>query len=288
VTSRARSLARLLFSSTALIGACVVCAPARADDSEACVSAAEESQPLRREGHLRLARGKLLFCARPTCPSVVSNDCKTWLADVEGSLASISLRVTDGAAHEIADARVSIDGEAVTREDRGVVFLEPGKHHLHVERSGSITVDRELALRASEHDKPVAVELLPSPDVSPRSSAGAPSHPETQSGGAPASAYVLGAVGLVAMGAGAYFWVTGRSDYASLKSSCGVTSSCAESDVSAMKKKLEIGDVVFGVGLLSLGAGLYVGLSSSPSSSSGMVVQPMLGGASLSFTGRLL
>ncbi|MFI5297541.1 MAG: hypothetical protein ACHREM_05530, partial [Polyangiales bacterium] len=65
--------------------------------------------------------------------------------------------------------------------------------------------------------------------------------------GPPTIAYVLGGVGLVALGSFTYFGLSGRSDVSSLRASCGLY--CSDSDVSAAHRKLYVADA----SLLDLG-----------------------------------
>ncbi len=61
-----------------VVAAVAVCAKpqaARADVANECMVAAEQSQPLRRDGKLIAARRKLLECERTACPAFVRDDC---------------------------------------------------------------------------------------------------------------------------------------------------------------------------------------------------------------------
>ena len=66
--------------------------PALAIDKVTCVDAAEAGQRLRKEGHLVSARDRLVVCASPECPEVVSQDCTGWLGQVQRSLASVIVK----------------------------------------------------------------------------------------------------------------------------------------------------------------------------------------------------
>jgi hypothetical protein len=69
--------------------------------------------------------------------------------------------------------------------------------------------------------------------------------------------YVLGALGLGAIGAGTYFEVAGLSKRSQLDSSCRATHTCAVSDVDTARNLTRAGDVSLGAGaLMLLGAGI--------------------------------
>jgi hypothetical protein len=85
-----------------------------------------------------------------------------------------------------------------------------------------------------------------------------------KSRGVPALAWLLGAGGVALGGGGIALWVVGKSEKSTLDSGCGTTSSCAHGDIVASRSKLIVGDILVGAGLLSLGAGLYIVLTSKP------------------------
>ena len=75
----------------------------------------------------------------------------------------------------------------------------------------------------------------------------------------PLPAYVLGALGLVALGVSTYFEIRGWSDLSSLRRTCAPH--CLQSMVDQSRTELRIGDVSGGIGLLSLGGATWVVLS---------------------------
>lgn len=261
---------------------------ARADEADLCAAAAEESQPLRRAGKLRVTREKLLLCARASCPVIVATDCRTWLAEVEGELASIVIRATDGAGGELVDVQLSVDGAPlVERVGKAPIFLEPGKHRLRFARAGAEPVEQDIALRPGERGRELAVTLRARVTAPTAIASPAPPPPRETTNGAPVGPWIVGSLGLAAMGVGTYFWVAGRTDFADLRASCGATRTCRQSDVDRVQGKLLAGDVVFGAGVLALGAALVWGLSSSSRPAAGLDVHPLPGGGFVTYAASL-
>jgi len=77
--------------------------PARADEVAACVKSAENAQTERSAHRLRAARERLLACAQASCPSVVRNDCATWLSEVDQLLPSVVVQARDTRGLELFD-----------------------------------------------------------------------------------------------------------------------------------------------------------------------------------------
>ena len=86
------------------------------------------------------------------------------------------------------------------------------------------------------------------------------------SGGVPVMTYVLGGVGVVALGGFAYFRITGVNDYNAKNEEC--SPNCNPDDVDPIRKKFTYSYVSLGVGIASLAgaaAFYFVGRSGSPS-----------------------
>ncbi len=243
---------------------------ARADTTDQCIASAEEAQRLRRVARLRAARQELISCARGVCPAAIARDCKRWLTEVEGSLPSIVVRVVDSGGHDVTDARVFVDGDpTIASADGRAVPLDPGERTVSAERNG-VRASASIVVAAGEHERLITLRMpdanvpsAPAP-AAPRASI----HPLT---------WVLGGVGVVATGAGVYFWMDGRSDRSSLFATCGVSRTCSAGDKERAQTKLVVGDLLFAGGLAALGAAVFVGISSvrvaaSPTAGGGVVV----------------
>lgn len=240
---------------------------ARADVTDRCIASAENAQRLRRDARLRAARDELIACAREGCPAAIARDCKRWLAEVEGSLPSIVVRVVDADGHDLADALVTVDREPEgVRADGRALPLDPGEHTLTAERGGR-TARATIVVAAGEHERLITLRMPVETAATP-----APARPTISP-----LTWVLGGAGLVATGAGALFWMEGRSDRSSLFATCGVSRTCTADDRDRAQTKLVVGDLLFAGGLVALGAAVVVGITSvrvgaSPTAGGGVVV----------------
>ena len=78
--------------------------------------------------------------------------------------------------------------------------------------------------------------------------------------GLPASVYILGGLGIVALGSFGYFGVTAIRQRDDLESDCAP--GCSQDDKDSVDRKLLIADISLGVAVLSLGAATWIALSS--------------------------
>jgi hypothetical protein len=103
----------------------------------------------------------------------------------------------------------------------------------------------------------------------------------------PAATWVLGALGIAALGTGIAMWVVGLGERSDLYNApCSQTHTCAQSAIDSSHTKLVIGDIAFGAGLVALGAATWIAVTSRPAEapSNGHVeVRPLTGGAYVSY-----
>lgn len=241
---------------------------ARADATDRCIASAEKAQRLRRDARLRAAREELIGCAREACPSAIARDCKRWLGEVEASLPSVVVRVVDAEGRDVPDALVSIDAEPGAKADGRALPIDPGEHAIVAEHGG-VTTRTSIVVASGEHERLITLRLGGARATSPAPVAPSPSI-------APLT-WVLGGVGLVAAGAGVFFWLDGRSDRASLFATCGVSRTCTTDDKDRAQTKLVVGDVLVATGVVALGAAVVVGITSvrvgaSPTAGGGVLV----------------
>lgn len=228
------------------------------DDKKACIASSEKAQQLRADGKLIASRQELLVCARDVCPGVIRKDCAKWLGELEDALPSIVLGAKDGKGHDLEDVRVSIDGTQVTSSlDGKAVPIDPGPHVLLFQHAGSTDVEDKIVVREGEKNRFVTVTIhVPgddAPDV-PAGGAASPAEPAPRT--VPTATWILGGVGVAALGSFAFFGLKGKSDESSLRSSCAPA--CSDSDVSAVHTKYVIADVSLLVSVASLGVAAYL------------------------------
>lgn len=264
-----------------------------ATDAEECVSAAEESQPLRTDGKLTAAREKLLVCARPGCPDFVRADCTRWLAEVENVLPSVVFRVVDDKGKDVTDVRVLVDGKVIAEKlDGRPVAVDPGEHVFTYEAPGLAPVSERLLVRQGEANRLVSVSMGPPASARAAAPPAEPPAPTEESGAKiPLASWVLGGAGLVSLGVGAVFLASGKGDHSDMESGCAKTRSCSQSEVDSAKTKLLVGDVAVGVGIVGIGAAIVLALVSKDEpapkpAATRLEVKPVTGGAFATFGAR--
>jgi hypothetical protein len=256
--------------------------PASAADSDArkaCFRSYELGQRLRRDGRMREARERLIACASDACPAGIRTDCAQWLVEVEAATPSIIIfaRTEDGA--DVSELHVSVDGKHLSdRLDGKAIPLDPGRHRLRLEGRGLVPVERDLLLREREQSRSVLVEVARLADApAPRRE--------------PAAVWVLGGVGVAALGAFAFFGLRGSSAQGELDER-GCKPDCPRDAVDGIRRDYLLANVGLGVGVLALGAAAYVhfsaaasGGSPSPAAHGTVAARPVPGGAACALSG---
>jgi len=273
---------------------------ARADTSVAdeCITAAEQSQPLRHDGKLRSAHQKLLACSRAECPAVVRADCAKWLADVDDAMPTVVLSAVDSTGADVTEVRVSVDGDLLLARLEGKeIPLDPGSHALRFERQGFDPVEQQVVIREGERHRVVTITFAPPPGAATAPATPLPSTPPEEDHPAESRRSLVLPIAL--MGAGAagiavasYFWASGLGDRSNMASQCAPTHSCSQSAVDSARGKLVAGDVVGGLGIVSAGIGVGLvlfGRAGTHAEASGVAsigVHPVAGGAAVDLGGR--
>jgi hypothetical protein len=245
---------------------------ARADQVDACIAAAEQSQVLRRDGHLLAAHESLLVCARDACPRAIQKDCKRWLGEVEVALPTVVIRARDAAGGDVVSGRVTLDGKPYEAALTGRAFnVDPGEHALRVE-SGDAVSEQRIVVRQGERDRLITLQFQ---------AKAAPARVAVPSG-----AGVLGGLGAAGLTAGVVLWVVGRGEHGTLVATCGVTHDCDPAAVDRARTKLVVGDIVFGVGLVAVGAAVWWGITGSSAPRIPVSASPVAGGGVVSWQAR--
>jgi len=254
---------------------------ARADDVDACATAAEHAQQLRRDGKLHAAKDELAVCVRDVCPAVVRADCSAWMLDVDAATPSIVFRAEGARGEAISDVRVFVDGALVATELTGrAIAIDPGAHALRYEHAGAPPIEERVVIAEAEKGRVRAIVFA---------SGAPPSAPPPEPHAArrvPSAAWILGGAGALAITTGAVLWAKWLSERSDLASTCAPTHSCSEADIDHSRTKLVLGDIAVGAGLVAVGAALWIGLSAhGPSQDVAVRIVP--GGAVVAF-GRTL
>ena len=210
---------------------------------ETCASASESAQSLRNDLKLVAARGKLLICTRPACPRPIKRDCDEMLSQLDASLPTIVLGAKDKEGRDLTDIRVLLDGAPLsTALDGRAMAVDPGRHLLRFERSGSTPVERTIVAHESEKDRVVIVVMAASPQGEAPTAPTSPArHSEPR---VPTMAYVLGTAGVVALGATSCTWPlrdSPTSNNAGARDAASVTSARSSSSARLRGPALGIG-----------------------------------------------
>jgi hypothetical protein len=255
--ARARARTGRVLLTTALVLAVVPHASrADADEKQACVTASEKAQQLRSAGKLGEAREQLNICGRTECPKLVQQDCTQWMSELLASLPSVVPGAKDRKGRDIVDARLTVDGKVVAEVlDGKAVVLDPGVHSFLFESKGLPPLKEQVVVKPGEKNRIVTVTFATPEDTSGPSPAAAP--PQTSSGSSPpVAAYVLGGVGIAALGAALYFDLAASGDAHDLRTSCAPN--CAQSDVDDVKTKYTVAGVTAGIGGALLVTGIVL------------------------------
>ncbi len=235
-----------------------------ADAKASCGDAYEGAQEARGKAALLSAREQLLICSRDQCPKFIRTDCAKWLEQVTSAIPSLVIAVQDPDGNDLPDVQLEIDGKTVTESLSLALDIDPGEHTLSVSVAGFEPMSQTVVLREGEQRRRVDFVMqrpASAEPARPAASTTAPDQISTETAGAPALAYILGGVGVVAMGGFAYFALTGRSQRSDLESSC--SPNCSQSKIDEVDQSFLFADISLGVGVVSLGVATYLLLSGS-------------------------
>ena len=226
-----------------------------ADDAvRACVDAHAQGQVDRSSGQLLRARQEFRSCSQPSCPLVVRQECVTFAEQVAAETPSIVLVATDSRGHEVPLVNAAIDASWSLNHDFGMAIeLDPGSHEIVLQASDGRAAQKTFLLRAGEHLRRVAVEFsdraAPSEQPKPARSSVLP--------------YVLGGVGLVALGSFVGFALDGKAQEHHLDD---CKPNCTREGVDRMRRSYLIADVSLAVALVAVGVDAYLVLKPPVSS----------------------
>jgi hypothetical protein len=240
--------------------------PAPAIEKVACVEAAEAGQRLRKQGQLVEARDRLLVCANPDCPDVVSQDCTGWLGEVQRSLSSLSVKAHTARGEPLSDVAVFLDGaELPERAPTAMIDVDPGDHVLRCERPGFKPTELHTRLSEGERGREIECRLVPLAQPTPEDARARvdadlfkapPELPASRAASLPWVVWPLGALGAAGVAGFASFGIAGLEQERSLRAQCAPL--CK--DVSSVQTQFLIANVSLGVGLAALAAAGIVAL----------------------------
>jgi hypothetical protein len=232
-------------------GALLVAGPAHADVA-ACVAAHSHGQAERNAGRLQSARTDFLSCSSSECPGEIQSDCASFLAEVEGFMASVVFAAVDADANDATDVKVTVDGEPLLEKLTGLATtLDPGSHVIGYTWSDGFVQKQTIVVAQGEKNRRFELRREPKKVAAPP-----PREPaKNPSKKPPIAAFVLGGIGVAALGSFAAFAITGKSAESAMD---GCKPYCAQAQADKMRLRYLLADISLGVGVVSLGASGYL------------------------------
>lgn len=225
-----------------------------------CLDASERGQRQRDDGELKAARESFVSCSNQACPAVVQKDCVSWLSDVERRLPSLVISVKDPDGNDVGEVELRLDDATEGQTlDGSALVMDPGKRTFHFSRRGFKRQSLDVVVREGERARIVEVVLEPVGSAAPSRppAAGPDAGPKDVGAGVPTSAWVLGGLGVIALGSYAYFGIQAQAERDDLDS-CKPT--CSESEVDSAKTKWLASNVSFGVAVVAIGVAVWISL----------------------------
>jgi prolyl-tRNA editing enzyme YbaK/EbsC (Cys-tRNA(Pro) deacylase) len=247
---------------------------------------------LRKEGKLKSAAEALISCSQPVCPAFIAKECTNLYTETQASLPSVTVRATDGEGQILTSVDVYLDGELVTKTlDGRALTLDPGVHEFRFETEGKPSLTSKVLVAEGEKNKVVAADF-PAPQKADVAKPGtapldtAPPAPREKAG-PPIAAYVVGGIGVAAVGAGVVLRLIADKDYDDYEKSC--SPNCSQSKVDSLDLKYNLSYVALGVGgaaLVTSGVLFLVhGSANKAEPATGFAVAPVTNGMFASWNG---
>ena len=249
------------------------------DSVAVCTQAHHDAQVARQNGKLLRARELLVACSQSSCPSLVVDDCRPWLDEVEGDIPRLVVEVKDDEGEPLA-VTVYLDGDVRSNKTSRIVLpVDPGAHRLRLELAGHTPIERDVDAAAASDEIVVAMTM----QAEPAAAAPPPGEPDT----APSVAtWIVGGVGIVGLGMFVGFAASGLSRRGELDDArCAPR--CPNADVDAMDRDFLIADISLGagLGLLAVATVLFFATQSS-SSGTALAIAPRVAGGELVMRGE--
>jgi hypothetical protein len=256
------------FCRSALIGVALAMAshaaadPSRkADkaDKKACFNAHEQGQLAKANRKLLKAEESFAVCAAEGCPGVVREECGKWLADLQAAIPTVVPTAVDSAGHDTTECVVTVDGQPLSDRLDGRSFkVDPGEHLFRFVLADGTSIEQKHVLSEGDVRRRITADFASLPKIGPVHKA--PVAPLSRP--VPVATWILGGVGVVALGSFAFFAVSGKSKENDLKDHCAPN--CPDADVNVMDHRYLAADISLGVGIVSLGVATYLYMARKP------------------------
>ena len=125
-----------------------------------CITAYEDSVPLRKNHQLKAARAKLLTCSSESCPADVRAECIGRLPEIDASMPTVVFEAKDAAGTMVFAVKVKMDGELLAERLQGSALpIDPGEHTFTFEAAGRPSVEKHLMIFEGEKLRRERVEF---------------------------------------------------------------------------------------------------------------------------------
>jgi hypothetical protein len=218
---------------------------------EECAGESESGQRQQRARKLRDAREDFRRCAADGCPSAIATFCIGRLGEVESALPTVVVQVRDPGGRDLADFDLLIDGSIVGKADGRSIEVDPGPHTFVAQHGTGATAPTMVVVAEGEKHR---VLILSLPPGEPPPSKPAPPPPRPM----PPLVYLLGGLGLVALGGGAVFWGSALSARSDELEPGGCAPRCPDDVRDSIRSRILVGDSLALAGVLSLGVAAYL------------------------------
>jgi hypothetical protein len=187
------------------------------------------------------------------------------IAALEPKLPFLTLSVTSAAPGQ----EVHLDGNAIRQAAWGTpVAIDPGAHELKATAPGRKPWQGAFTVAVGER----LTQTVPALDVQPdapvaaaTSSSPTQDQPKSAGSGSKTAGFIIGGVGVVALGVGTAFGIRALSKKADSDEECPTDTTCSEDGVTyndQAKTAAWIANIGIGVGLVGIGVGTYLILTS--------------------------
>jgi hypothetical protein len=242
---------------------------AEGPSADACATASDNAQPLRKTGKFHEAKQQLLICVNKSCPSMVRNDCSTQLNELEKVTPTIVFEAKDAGGNDVTAVTVTMDGAPLADHLDGTALpVDPGRHHFVLKAVGTNpVVTKDLVIRESEKERHEAL-VFGAATVSAAASNDSSGPPTDVEGGSPKwpiyAAFGVGAVGLIVGTIGLVGMVNQNS---TLSGECTLPNGGCDPKYQPQLDQLHQDQIVagigFGVAVVGAGIGTYLLLTAS-------------------------
>jgi hypothetical protein len=199
------------------------------------------------------------------------------LSEVDAAIPSVVVRAQDATGADVIGARLSIDG-LPAKLDGQPVRLDPGDHTVAVENDSGARKQERVLLVEGETSRLVTLRFSPAAITN----APAESHDSVTRTHVPLGAWILGGLGVVALGGATYFGLAANHSLSDLDASC--SPHCTDAQTQPGRTDALLFHVMLGAGAAAV-AGAVVWAVAFPSSTHAsasaarLELRPVLGGA---------